>query len=275
MDVGVGELADTGRLVEAGGQLGQQFRGPDADGAGDAVGVVDLLLRAQGDGARRPEQPPAAGDVQISLVDGGHLDEIGVLAEQLDEVAVHGHVGLHVDGEEHAPRAEALGLEDGHGAVHAEGARLVRTRGDDTAAAVLAADDHRQAAQLGAPRLLDRSEEGVHIEVQDCPVGYEHTFVSYPRTRRLVNRARRTERRAQRYLLRRPTSTVYIHDPEAPWNVPETAPTPTSRQRRPRMTERWYADLIQALTTACGVPTEPMPQPITSETAQERQPLVA
>jgi hypothetical protein len=170
VDVGVGELADTGRLVEAGGQLGQQLGGADPDGAGDAVGVVHLLLGAQGDGPWRPEQPPAAGDVEIGLVDGSDLDEIGVLPEQFDEVAVHGHVRLHVDGQKHAPWAQALGLKDGHGAVDAEGARLVRTRGDDAPAAALAADDHRQTAQLGTPRLLYRREEGVHVEVQDCPV---------------------------------------------------------------------------------------------------------
>ena len=83
---------------------------------------------------------------------------------------MYGHVGIHVDRKEHPPRAETLGLEDGHGAVDADGARLVRTRGDHTAAAALAADDHRQAAQLGAPRLLDRGEKGVHVEVQDCSV---------------------------------------------------------------------------------------------------------
>jgi hypothetical protein len=59
--VGGGELADAGRLVDAGGQLGQQLGRPDADGAGDGVRVVDLLLDAVGDGARRTEQPPAAG----------------------------------------------------------------------------------------------------------------------------------------------------------------------------------------------------------------------
>ena len=39
--VGVGELADAGRLVHAGGELGQQLGGPDADGAGEVVRVAD------------------------------------------------------------------------------------------------------------------------------------------------------------------------------------------------------------------------------------------
>ncbi len=147
--VGVGELADAGRLVEAGGQLGQQFGGPDADGASDAVRVVHLLLDAQGDGARRAEQPPAAGDVEVGLIDGGDLDEVGVPPQQLDDAAVHSEIGLHVDRQEHPPRAEPLGLEDGHGAVDAEDARLVGAGGDHAAAAALAADDHRRPRSSG------------------------------------------------------------------------------------------------------------------------------
>ena len=54
--IGVGKLADAGRFAEAGGQLGQQLGGPDADGAGDAVRVVHLLLDTQGDGARQPNR---------------------------------------------------------------------------------------------------------------------------------------------------------------------------------------------------------------------------
>ena len=165
--VGGGELADAGRLVEAGGQLGQQLGGPDADGAGDAVRVVDLLLDAVGDGARRPEQPPAAGDVQVGLVDGRHLDQVGVPPQQLDERAVDGEVRLHVDRQELRVRAEPLGLPDGQRAVHAVDARLVGAGRDHSPPPALAADDDRLAAQLGAARLLHRGEEGVHVEVED------------------------------------------------------------------------------------------------------------
>jgi hypothetical protein len=165
--IGVAELADARRLVEAGRQLGEQFGGPDADGAGDAVLAIHLLLDAVGDGLRRPEQPAATGDVEIGLVDGGDLDEVGVGAEQPDHGVVHGRVSLHVDRQEHPRRAQAFGVDDGHGAVDAEDARFVGAGGDHAASAALAADDHRQAAQFGTSRLLDRGEEGVHVEVQD------------------------------------------------------------------------------------------------------------
>ncbi len=161
------ELADAGRLVEAGSQLGQQLGGPDTDGAGDAVCVVHLLLDTVGDGARRAEQPPAAGDVQVRLVDGRHLHEVRVLPEQLDERAVDGEVRLHVDRQELGVRAQPLGLPDGQRAVHSVLARLVGAGRDHPPPPALAADDDRPAAQFGAARLLHRGEEGVHVEMED------------------------------------------------------------------------------------------------------------
>jgi hypothetical protein len=101
--------------------------------------------------------------------------------EDPDQGPVDGEVGLHVDGQEHPVRAEPLGLRDGQRAVHPVDARLVRAGRDHATPPALAADDHRQAAQLGAARLLDRSEEGVHVEVEDCPIRYEHMFVFYRR----------------------------------------------------------------------------------------------
>ena len=108
--------------------------------------------------------------------------------EQLDERVMHGGVGLHVDRQEDGVRAEPLGLDDGHGRAHAEGARLVGAGGDDPARAPAPADDDRQAAQLGAPRLLDRGEEGVHVDVEDGTAGGEHMFVVYPTNGRGDNR---------------------------------------------------------------------------------------
>ena len=78
-------------------------------------------------------------------------------------------------------RAEPLGLRDGQRAVHAVDARLVGAGRDHSPPPALAADDDRQAAQLGAARLLHGGEEGVHVEMEDRSAGYEHTFVFYPR----------------------------------------------------------------------------------------------
>jgi len=176
-DVGFAELADARRFVETGRDLGKQLRGPDADRAGEAVFGVHPLLDAAGDRARRAEQAAAAGDVEVRLVDRRHLDLVGEAAQQIDEAVVHNAVGREVGHQERALRAEPLGLADRHGRAHAAGARLVRAGGDDAATATRPADDDGQAAQLGAPRLLDRGEEGVHVDVEDGPVRYEHTFV--------------------------------------------------------------------------------------------------
>ena len=72
-----------------------------------------------------PNSQPAAGNVEIGLVDGSDLDEVGVVADQLDQIVVHRCVCLHIDRQKHSPRAEALGLKDGHGAMDAEDACLV------------------------------------------------------------------------------------------------------------------------------------------------------
>ena len=77
--VDLGELADAGRLVEIGSQLGEQSGGTDADGAGDPVLAIDLLLDTAGDGPRRTEETAAAGDLEKSLVDRDALDGIGEL----------------------------------------------------------------------------------------------------------------------------------------------------------------------------------------------------
>jgi len=75
------------------------------------------------------------------------------------------------------------------------------------------------------------------------------------------------------YLVRRPRSTVKRTAPDKPWNLPEAAPIPTSRQRLRSSIERCELECIHAVNIARGVPRSPAPQPITSDTAHELQPL--
>ena len=278
--VGGSELADAGRFVEVGGQFGEQLGGSDADGAGDRVRVVDLLLDAVGDGPRRAEEPPAAGDVEEGLVDGRHLDEVRVVPQELDQRAVDGEIGLHVHRQEHPVRAEPLGLCDGQRAVDAVDARLVGAGRDHAPPPALAADDDRQTAQLGAARLLHRGEEGVHVEVEDCSAWYEHMFVAYPGGGRMdnmsgagVDRRRSVPAARDGYCTRRPRSTVYMTTPEMPWNVPRAHPMPTLRQRLVRITRRCALECIQARKMLAGVPLDDLPQAITSPIAQCAEPL--
>src|ERR1043166_8652734 len=63
-------------------------------------------------------------------------------------------------------RTELSRADCRHWGVNAELARLVRSRRDDPA--LLATNCDRLSAQLGISRLLDRGEEGVGVEVDDC-----------------------------------------------------------------------------------------------------------
>jgi hypothetical protein len=53
--------------------------------------------------------------------------------------------------------------------------RFIRSRCDDTARTV-ATDEHRLPADFGMIELLDRREEGVHIDVEDGAVA-EHAII--------------------------------------------------------------------------------------------------
>ena len=167
MNVCLRELADAGRLVDGGGEFGEQFGGTDADGAGDVFGAQHGLLDAAGDGLRRAEQAAAAGDVQKSLIDRHDLDLVRVVLKERHQPVVDGGVGPEVWWQEDRLRAEPRRLPHRHGRAHPAGARLIGRRGDDAAAARLTADHHREAAKLWTLDLLDRREEGVHIYVED------------------------------------------------------------------------------------------------------------
>ena len=69
--------------------------------------------------------------------------------------------------EEYGLGAEASGGAQGHGGVDAVAPRLVAGGANHAALVRLAADNHRQAAQLGALEQLDGNKERVHIHVQD------------------------------------------------------------------------------------------------------------
>ena len=71
--------------------------------------------------------------------------------------------GTHEDSVRTAPQR----LGGRHGRVDAERARDVVRRGDYTASARIAADDQRLPAQLRILQLLDRSKEGIQVEVRD------------------------------------------------------------------------------------------------------------
>ena len=254
VDVGVVEHADAGRFVQVGGQLGEQLVGSDTQRAGEALFVVDQLLDATGDGARRPEEPAAAGDVEDGFVDRHRLDQVGEAPEELEQLGVDGGVRLEVGRQEHGLGTQPPRLRHGHGRMNAASARFVGGRGHHAAALGAPTDDHRPAAQLGAARLFDRRKESIHVDVDDGrgPLRtYVREYTRYGRTLpgpvdwviRVVD-AREAARcgpgsgdaQAASCFTRRPKSTVNIEDAGEAEKRPPAFPTPISLKLRCRMT---------------------------------------
>ena len=129
---------------------------PLADGFGDGRAVSQQLARS--------------GHVQEGLVEGDALDqrrhdlEDGVQAPALLHVAVEPSVG------EDGRRAQAPGHRRRHGRVDAEHTGLIGAGGHHAAPSA-ATDDDRQTGQGRIVEHLHRGEEGVHVHMEDDPVG--------------------------------------------------------------------------------------------------------
>jgi hypothetical protein len=111
-------------------------------------------------------QALGAGHIQVSFVNGNHLD-LGreVLQDLMDFLGIVAvAIGMAVD--ENGVRAELSGGAQGHGGVYAKFAGFVGSGRYYASLVALAADDHRFAPQGGIKQLLDRYEKGVHVHVE-------------------------------------------------------------------------------------------------------------
>jgi hypothetical protein len=157
---------EAARLVEIGGDLGQELVVGEADRDGDA----DLLLDPAGktdEGDRRAGmvQPLGAGEVEEGLVDRDRLDQRRQLQHEPPHLAADTAVFVDVGRDHHRVRARLEGLEHGHGRANAEGARHVAGGRHD--AALAPADDHRLVVEAWIVPFLDGREEGVAVDVSD------------------------------------------------------------------------------------------------------------
>ena len=157
---------EAARLVQVGGDLGQELVVRQADGGGDAVLLLDALDQ-QGERARRRSAVELLGAAQVQegLVDGDRFDQRRDRQHQLPDGAAHGLVLGHVRLDHHGVGAGLQRLEHRHGRAHAVDARHVAGRRDH--AAPPAADDHRLVGQLRIVALLHRGVEGVAVDVGD------------------------------------------------------------------------------------------------------------
>lgn len=169
----VGELApldedEAVRLLHAGGDLGQEAVGADADRAPKRLtGVVTnaLLdasreLNGSGGDALRP------GELAGEFVDRKGGMHGHALLNSGDDAMVHLDVELWPRLDEHNVRAEAASIAHGDAGPDAEAAGLVA--GGDTTGGFGHNGDNRdgKSAQLGAQLLLNRGEVGVEVEVK-------------------------------------------------------------------------------------------------------------
>ena len=153
------------RLSLFAGQFRQKLVVRHADRGGElnllANGGADLISNRQA----VAEQQPCAGHVDERLVDGDRFDQRGETPEDREHLARRLFVARHVRRHKDALRAAPVRFARRHGGVHAEHAGLVRTGGNHAALIRPRADNHRLPAPLGMVTLLDRREEGVHIDV--------------------------------------------------------------------------------------------------------------
>ena len=113
------------------------------------------------------KSPATVPEIEVALVDPGALDARDDLADRLPDgprvLAVDRMPGAEKDRGRAAPER----LRGAHRRVDAERpSSVVRSR-HDPAAVRIAADDQRLLAKLGILELLDRSEEGVQVEVRE------------------------------------------------------------------------------------------------------------
>ena len=170
-------------LGVAAGHLGHEAVGPDADGQLQphllAHPAAHVLGEPEDAAVVAGEQPLAAGDVELELVDAAWVEHRGAVAQDvLHHAAVELVVAVEaVVEEEHAPAGldgalasvqhAPVGLAHRQRAAHPQGARLIAAGRHHPAPAGLAADDHRRAAQLGAVQPLHLHEEAVQVRQAD------------------------------------------------------------------------------------------------------------
>ena len=124
--LGLADDGEAARLLQLGGQLGEELVAGEADGNGDA----DLALDAGGDqrqrlGSGRGLGAVVVGEVEIGFIERDRLDDGGGGAEDGADVGADALVLRHVGRHDGGMRAQLQRLEHRHGRAGAELARDV------------------------------------------------------------------------------------------------------------------------------------------------------
>ena len=164
--LGPPDHGEAARLVEIGGDLGEELVVGEPDRDGDAEGLRDAALEArERAGGTAMVEPGGAGEIEEGLIDRERLDEGRGLEHEPAHFPADGLVLAHVGPDDGRLRAKLERLEHRHGRAHAIDARDIAGGRDH--AALPAADDDRLVAQLRVVALLHAGIEGIAVDVRD------------------------------------------------------------------------------------------------------------
>src|SRR5467141_1185956 len=121
-------------------------------------------------------------NVEIGLVEGQRLNQVGVALEDFAHLARDRPVTREVRGQEDCVRAQAFGSNSGHGGTHAELSRFIRSSAHYRAIPA-PCDDDGLASELRIIPLLYGRIKRVHVDMNDLANGYLATILFRSSTR--------------------------------------------------------------------------------------------
>jgi hypothetical protein len=116
---------------------------------------------------RRPMKAFRAGHIEISFVDGSHLDLWREAAENFVNPPGIVAVPFVMSFDENCMRTQFVCRPQRHRGVDAELARFIRCSRDHAALIRLPADNNRFPLQIRIEKLLDRDEESIHVDMEN------------------------------------------------------------------------------------------------------------
>jgi len=157
---------EAARLVEIGGDLGEELVVGQTDGGGNADFGLDAADQAgKLGGGGLAVEPLGASEIEKGFVEAERFDDRGEALHQRFDLAGDVHIGAHPGGDDDGVGAQLEGLKHRHGGTHALNAGNVAAGGDDPALA--AADDDGVIGEGGIVAFLDAGIEGIAIDMGD------------------------------------------------------------------------------------------------------------
>src|SRR5581483_4364691 len=159
------------RLGQVGGDFCDQAAGPDANGTGQVRFSLDRLVQQMGGPQGRPEEPLAAGQIHVCLIDGRHFHLGREAAEDFIDLLGVFAIAVRVPLNKERLRAQSIRRPQRHRRMNTEFAGLIRGRGDYAPFVRPPAHHYGPPLEPAVIELLDGDEEGVHVDVKNGPHG--------------------------------------------------------------------------------------------------------